>query len=77
MFLEVTLCSCPTYVVMLTFDSIALAAKLSNVHLGSILGGAGGKGKERPTCTYCGKIGHTVDKCYKKHVIGQKRIDPL
>ena len=58
-------------------DSTALAAKLSNVHLGSILGGAGGKGKERPTCTYCGKIGHTVDKCYKKHVIGQKRIDPL
>ena len=47
--------------------SAALAAKLSNEHLGSFLGGAVGKGKERPTCTHCGKIGHTVDKCYKKH----------
>ena len=48
-------------------DSTALAAKLSNEHLGPILGGSGGKGKERPTCTYCGKTSHTVDKCYKKH----------
>ena len=23
------------------------------------------KGKERPLCTHCGKLGHTVDKCYK------------
>ena len=48
-------------------DSTALAAKLTNEHLGSFLGGAVGKGKERPTCTHCGKTGHTVDKCYKKH----------
>ena len=48
-------------------DSTALAAKLSNEHLGSILGGAGGKGKKRPTCTYCGKTSHTLDKCCKKH----------
>ena len=48
-------------------DSPALAAKLSNEHLGPILGGSGGKGKERPTCIHCGKTGHTVDKCYKKH----------
>ena len=48
-------------------DSTALATKLTNEHLGSFLGGAVGKGKERPTCTHCGKTGHTVDKCYKKH----------
>ena len=23
------------------------------------------KGKERPLCTHYGKLGHTVDKCYK------------
>ena len=48
-------------------DSTALAAKLTNEHLGSFLGGAVGKGKERPTCTHCGKTGHRVDNCYKKH----------
>ena len=25
------------------------------------------KGKERPLCTHCGKLGHTLDKCYKLH----------
>ena len=25
------------------------------------------KGKERPKCTHCGKLGHTIDKCYKLH----------
>ena len=48
-------------------DSTVLAAKLSNEHLGTNLGNSGGKGKKRPTCTYCGKTSHTVDKCYKKH----------
>ena len=48
-------------------DSTALAAKLSNEHLGSFLGSAAGKGKGRPTCTHCGKTGHTGEKCYKKH----------
>ncbi|XP_030941568.1 uncharacterized protein LOC115966477 [Quercus lobata] len=47
-------------------DSTALAAKLSNEHLGSFLGNAG-KGKGRPTCTHYGKTGHTMEKCYKKH----------
>ncbi|KAJ1380432.1 Zinc finger, CCHC-type superfamily [Sesbania bispinosa] len=23
--------------------------------------------KDRPTCTHCGLLGHTVDKCYKIH----------
>ena len=26
------------------------------------------KGKERPTCSHCGLLGHTVEKCYKIHV---------
>lgn len=25
------------------------------------------KGKERPKCTHCGKLGHKVDKFYKLH----------
>ena len=25
------------------------------------------KGKERPLYTHCGKLGHTVNKCYKLH----------
>ena len=25
------------------------------------------KGKDRPMCTHCGKLGHTIDKCYKLH----------
>ena len=25
------------------------------------------KGMERPLCTHCGKLGHTVEKCYKLH----------
>ena len=48
-------------------DSTVLVAKLSNEHLGTNLGNSGGKGKERPTCTYCGKTGHTVDKFYKNY----------
>ena len=25
------------------------------------------KWKERPLCTHCGKLGHTMNKCYKLH----------
>ena len=39
-------------------ESTALATKSSGKNF---------KGKERPVCTYCGKMGHTVDKCYKLH----------
>ena len=45
-------------------DSTVLAAKLSNDHHSINFGG---KGKDRPVCTHCGKTGHTVDKCYKLH----------
>ena len=23
--------------------------------------------QDRPTCTFCSKVGHTIDKCFKKH----------
>ena len=26
------------------------------------------EGKDRPVSTHCGKLGHTIDKCYKLHV---------
>ena len=50
-------------------DSIVLAAKMSTDYVthGSNLVNSGGKGKDRPICTHCGKTGHTVDKCYKLH----------
>lgn len=35
---------------------------------GSIFNGNNaGKARERPTCTHCGKLGHTIEKCYKLH----------
>ena len=39
-------------------ESTALATKSSGNNF---------KGKERPVCTHCGKMGHTMDKCYKLH----------
>ena len=50
-------------------DSTVLAAKIQTDHVthGSNLANSGGKGKDRPVCTHCGKAGHTVDKCYKLH----------
>ena len=39
-------------------ESTALATKNSGNNF---------KCKERPLCTHCGKLGHTVDKCYKLH----------
>ncbi|XP_057979729.1 uncharacterized protein LOC131165724 [Malania oleifera] len=39
-------------------ESTALATKNSRTNI---------KGKERPLCTHCGKLGHTIDKCYKLH----------
>ena len=39
-------------------ESTALATKNS---------GSNFKGKDRPLCTHCGKLGHTMDKCYKLH----------
>lgn len=30
-------------------------------------GKKGNSKKDRPTCTYCGLVGHIADKCYKLH----------
>lgn len=50
-------------------DSIVLATKVSTNHVNHVtnLVNFGRKGKDRPICTHCGKIGHTMDKCYKLH----------
>ena len=29
--------------------------------------GKNSKGKDRPICTYCGKLGHVMEKCFKLH----------
>ena len=46
-------------------ESTALATKSQN--LTTFNRGSNGKGKERLLCTHCGKLGHTIDKCYKLH----------
>ena len=44
-------------------ESTALATKNQNFTTSN--GGSNSKGKERPLFTHCGKLGHTIDKCYK------------
>ena len=46
-------------------DSTVLVAKVSTDQVNHVtnLVNSGGKGKDRPICIYCGKTGHTVDKC--------------
>ena len=45
-------------------ESIALTAKAMNPGSGSK---NFKKGKERPTCSHCGLLGHIIEKCYKTH----------
>ncbi|XP_075645624.1 uncharacterized protein LOC142616716 [Castanea sativa] len=45
-------------------ESTTLTAKTMNLGFGSK---TFKKGKERPTCSHCGLLGHTVEKCYKIH----------
>ena len=47
-------------------ESTALAMKGSNSTF-ILYGGKNSKGKDRPVCTHCGKLGHTVEKCFKLH----------
>ena len=57
--------------------STTLAVKGSNVNSNSnfprffgnsgIYGGKNSKGKDRPICTYCGKLRHVMEKCFKVH----------
>ena len=44
-------------------ESTALATKLQNFSTSS----HNAKGKDIPLSTHCGKLGHTMDKCYKLH----------
>ena len=49
-------------------ESTALATKSQNFASNSSFSGTHhAKGKEKPMCTHCGKLGHTVDKCYRRH----------
>uniref|UniRef100_A0A2N9I913 Reverse transcriptase Ty1/copia-type domain-containing protein n=1 Tax=Fagus sylvatica TaxID=28930 RepID=A0A2N9I913_FAGSY len=47
-------------------ESTALMCKSEGPRYGGNRQSIGHK-KERPTCTHCGLLGHTVDKCYKLH----------
>ncbi|XP_075670228.1 uncharacterized protein LOC142639996 [Castanea sativa] len=44
-------------------ESTALAAAKAMIHGSKSFK----RGKERPTCSHCGLLGHTVEKCYKIH----------
>ena len=51
--------------------STALAVKESNSNLAffnsASFGGKNSKGKDRPICSHCGRLGHTMEKCFKLH----------
>ena len=47
-------------------ESTALAVKGSNSN-SFFSGGKNSKGKDRPVCNHCGKLGHTMEKCFKLH----------
>ena len=44
-------------------ESTTLATKTQNF----TNGGSNGKGKDRLMCTHYGKLGYTIDRCYKLH----------
>ena len=48
-------------------ESTVLAAKGQNFTTNSTSNHSV-EGKDRPVSTHCGKLGHTIDKCYKLHV---------
>ena len=47
--------------------SVTNLVRVESTVLGTKSSGNNFKGKERPVCTHCGKMGHIVDKCYKLH----------
>uniref|UniRef100_A0A2N9GRD9 Reverse transcriptase Ty1/copia-type domain-containing protein n=1 Tax=Fagus sylvatica TaxID=28930 RepID=A0A2N9GRD9_FAGSY len=47
-------------------QSTALSVKSEGPRYGAYKQSSGQK-KERPLCTHCGLLGHTMDKCYKLH----------
>ena len=46
--------------------STALVVKGSNSNP-FFFGGKNSKGKDRPICSHCGRLGHTMEKCFKLH----------
>ena len=47
-------------------ESTALVVKGSNSnHV--FFGGKNSKSKDRPICSHCGRLGHTMEKCFKLH----------
>ena len=52
-----------------SFHVIPLAESLALVSQASIVGGNRGRNdnRSRPQCTFCEKLGHLEDKCWKKH----------
>ena len=58
-------------------ESTTLAVKGSNVNPNpnlpaffansGVFGGKNSKGRDRPICTHCGKLGHVMEKCFKLH----------
>ncbi|KAK9997560.1 hypothetical protein SO802_022246 [Lithocarpus litseifolius] len=47
--------------------SVTYSIRVESTVLATKSSGNNPKGKERPLCTHCGKLGHTVDKYYKLH----------
>ena len=47
-------------------ESTALAMKGSNFNP-TFFGGKNSKGKYRPICSHCGRLCHTMEKCFKLH----------
>ena len=47
--------------------SVTNSIRVESTVLATKRSGNNPKGKERPLCTHCGKLGHTMDKCYKLH----------
>ena len=45
--------------------SVINSVRVESTILATKSSGNNPKGKERPLCIHCGKLGHTVDKCYK------------
>ena len=50
-----------------TQRSVTKSVRVESTVLATKSSSNNSKGKERPLCTHCGKLGHIVDKCYKLH----------
>ena len=48
-------------------DSVAMYANSKGNNSGNPTWNKGNSKKERPLCTHCNILGHTIDKCYKLH----------